>query len=172
MPVIRYNEFSSGLCLTVLITTWRCRLVGRGRTTGNRVTVKSGSRVRISPSPPKKTRRNAGFSFVYAGFQAFYALRLLLIFLRISAFQWHRKTQENIVKSPPRWRGDSLPYPVGDTKCFVQKVFLLCGRIGYGLVDGFFLFAAGRVGHRLTVLALVAYDTTGCKSMPHSTGHR
>ena len=33
---------------------WRSRLVGRGRTTGNRVTVKSGSRVRISPSPPVK----------------------------------------------------------------------------------------------------------------------
>ena len=35
------------------LNIWRSRLVGRGRTTGNRVTVKSGSRVRISPSPPK-----------------------------------------------------------------------------------------------------------------------
>ena len=34
------------------LNIWRSRLVGRGRTTGNRVTVKSGSRVRISPSPP------------------------------------------------------------------------------------------------------------------------
>ena len=31
----------------------RSRVVGRARTIGNRVTVKSGSRVRISPSPPK-----------------------------------------------------------------------------------------------------------------------
>ena len=33
---------------------WRSRVAGRARTIGNRVTVKSGSRVRISPSPPKK----------------------------------------------------------------------------------------------------------------------
>ena len=35
--------------------TWRCRVVGRARTIGNRVRVKSSSRVRISPSPPRKT---------------------------------------------------------------------------------------------------------------------
>ena len=36
------------------ICLWRSRLVGRGRTTGNRVGVKSVSRVRIPPSPPKE----------------------------------------------------------------------------------------------------------------------
>lgn len=36
---------------------------GRGRATGNRVTVKSGSRVRISSSPPKKMPPCGGFSF-------------------------------------------------------------------------------------------------------------
>ena len=35
--------------------TGRCRVVGRARTIGNRVTVKSGSRVRIPPSPPEKS---------------------------------------------------------------------------------------------------------------------
>ena len=34
-------------------TAWRSRVVGRARTIGNRVTVKSRSRVRIPPSPPK-----------------------------------------------------------------------------------------------------------------------
>ena len=34
---------------------WRSRVVGRARTIGNRVTVKSGSRVRIHPLPPEKS---------------------------------------------------------------------------------------------------------------------
>ena len=48
--------------------TWRSRLVGRGRATGNRVTVKSGSRVRISSSPPPKGNpaRPVGLLFSYA----------------------------------------------------------------------------------------------------------
>ena len=33
---------------------WRSRVVGRARATGNRVTTKNSSRVRISPSPPKQ----------------------------------------------------------------------------------------------------------------------
>jgi hypothetical protein len=33
---------------------WRSRVVGRARTIGNRVSLKRASRVRISPSPPKK----------------------------------------------------------------------------------------------------------------------
>ena len=36
-----------------VIDQWRSRLVGRGRTTGNRVGLKRVSRVRISASPPK-----------------------------------------------------------------------------------------------------------------------
>ena len=40
-----YNNFQ---------TLWRSRVVGRARTIGNRVTIKSGSRVRIPPSPPKQ----------------------------------------------------------------------------------------------------------------------
>lgn len=36
---------------------WRSRLVGRGRATGNRVTAKNGSRVRISSSPCYKNRQ-------------------------------------------------------------------------------------------------------------------
>src|SRR5699024_2470875 len=36
----------------VRANTWRSRVVGRARTIGNRVTVKSRSRVRIPPSPP------------------------------------------------------------------------------------------------------------------------
>ena len=36
------------------VFTRRSRVAGRARTIGNRVTVKSGSRVRISPSPPQK----------------------------------------------------------------------------------------------------------------------
>ncbi len=46
-----YNSLASSREQSII---WRCRLAGRGRTTGNRVTVKSGSRVRISPSPPEK----------------------------------------------------------------------------------------------------------------------
>ena len=37
----------------VFLSIWRCRLDGRGRTTGNRVGVRSLSRVRISSSPPQ-----------------------------------------------------------------------------------------------------------------------
>ena len=40
---------------------WRSRVVGLARTTGNRVTVKSGSRVRISPSPPKEHLKRGAF---------------------------------------------------------------------------------------------------------------
>ena len=36
---------------------WRSRVVGRARATGNRVTTKNSSRVRISPSPPKIVKR-------------------------------------------------------------------------------------------------------------------
>ena len=36
----------------------RSRVVGRARTIGNRVTIKSGSRVRIPPSPPKQKAPN------------------------------------------------------------------------------------------------------------------
>ena len=35
-------------------TQWRSRVAGRARTIGNRVTVNSGSRVRIPPSPPSR----------------------------------------------------------------------------------------------------------------------
>ena len=111
-PVIRYNEFSSGLYLTVLITTWRCRLVGRGRTTGNRVTVKSGSRVRISPSPPKKNPQKCGVFLCLCGLSGFLRFALIAYFLRVSAFQGHRKSTGKYSKiSPPRWRGDSFTIP-------------------------------------------------------------
>ena len=43
---IKYSEVYVGT------TNWRSRVVGRARTIGNRVTVKSRSRVRIPPSPP------------------------------------------------------------------------------------------------------------------------
>ena len=41
-----------------------CRVVGRARTIGNRVGVKSSSRVRISPTPPKKQATLSGW-FVF-----------------------------------------------------------------------------------------------------------
>ena len=44
-PMTMYNNFR-------LIR--RSRVAGRARTIGNRVTIKSGSRVRIPPSPPNK----------------------------------------------------------------------------------------------------------------------
>ena len=94
-PVIRYNEFSSGLYSTVLITTWRCRLVGRGRTTGNRVTVKSGSRVRISPSPPKKTPQKCGVFLCSYGFSAFSAFVFVAHFLQLLRLKYTENTQEN-----------------------------------------------------------------------------
>ena len=49
------KPFRYDIMSNVVNNVWRSRLVGRGRTTGNRVTVKSGSRVRISPSPPKQS---------------------------------------------------------------------------------------------------------------------
>ena len=42
----------------------RCRVAGRARTIGNRVTVKSSSRVRIPPSPPNKKPSRLGWLFV------------------------------------------------------------------------------------------------------------
>ncbi len=49
----------------------RCRLAGRGRTIGNRVTVNSGSRVRISPSPPKqKCTKSAKKSLIWCIFHS------------------------------------------------------------------------------------------------------
>ena len=44
--------------------TRRSRVAGRARTIGNRVTVKSGSRVRIPPSPPNKKDTHPGVLFV------------------------------------------------------------------------------------------------------------
>ena len=43
----------------------RSRVAGRARTIGNRVTVKSGSRVRISPSPPTKATGVSLWLFAY-----------------------------------------------------------------------------------------------------------
>ena len=49
---MNYNEQADKLIVHFLEQTRRCRVVGRARTIGNRVRVKSSSRVRISPSPP------------------------------------------------------------------------------------------------------------------------
>ncbi len=53
---------------------WRSRVAGRARTIGNRVGVKSVSRVRIPPSPPKlKPPVKAVFAladFKWKGFEA------------------------------------------------------------------------------------------------------
>ena len=46
MYVIKYH---------IVNPLWRSRVAGRARAIGNRVTVKSGSRVRIPPSPPGAT---------------------------------------------------------------------------------------------------------------------
>ena len=48
----------------------------------------------------RKTRRNAGFSFVHAGFQAFCALRLLPYFCAFLRFKGTEKAQENVGKCP------------------------------------------------------------------------
>ena len=100
-PVIRYNEFSSGLYLTVLITTWRCRLVGRGRTTGNRVTVKSGSRVRISPSPPKKTPQKCGVFLCSCGFPAFSVFAFVAHFFQLLRLKYTEKNTGEYRKVQP-----------------------------------------------------------------------
>ena len=61
---MNYNVQADKLIICFLEQTRRCRVVGRARTIGNRVRVKSSSRVRISPSPPKiKTCLLAGFYF-------------------------------------------------------------------------------------------------------------
>ena len=52
---MNYNMQADKLIICFLEQTRRCRVVGRARTIGNRVRVKSSSRVRISPSPPKRT---------------------------------------------------------------------------------------------------------------------
>ena len=83
---------------------WRSRVAGRARTIGNRVTVKSRSRVRIPPSPPKKHLnfdtmgiKIAVLSFCLNGLisRAFRLLRCLLlpgrtIARRQSSAQRHR----------------------------------------------------------------------------------
>ncbi len=43
-----------------------CRVVGRARTIGNRVGVKSSSRVRISPTPPERKSLPLAGSFFFA----------------------------------------------------------------------------------------------------------
>ena len=53
MATLTYNVQADKLIACFLEYAWRCRVVGRARTIGNRVTVRSGSRVRIPPSPPK-----------------------------------------------------------------------------------------------------------------------
>ena len=50
--MLNYNKRADKLIVHFLEQTRRCRVVGRARTIGNRVRVKSSSRVRISPSPP------------------------------------------------------------------------------------------------------------------------
>ena len=52
--LVHYNRQADKLIRSSWANTWRCRVVGRARTIGNRVRVKSSSRVRISPSPPWK----------------------------------------------------------------------------------------------------------------------
>ena len=52
--MLNYNEQADKLIVHFLEQTRRCRVVGRARTIGNRVRVKSSSRVRISPSPPRR----------------------------------------------------------------------------------------------------------------------
>ena len=47
-------------------SAWRCRVVGRARTIGNRVRVKSPSRVRISPSPPRRSKVRFAPALFYA----------------------------------------------------------------------------------------------------------
>ena len=54
---VHYNNQAAKLILMFLEQTRRCRVVGRARTIGNRVRVKSSSRVRISPSPPQFVRK-------------------------------------------------------------------------------------------------------------------
>ena len=49
-PVFRTTARDGNSCCGI----WRSRVAGRARTIGNRVTVRSRSRVRISPSPPMK----------------------------------------------------------------------------------------------------------------------
>ena len=55
-----YNTAVAVVCARDKIIAYhfvrRSRVAGRARTIGNRVTVKSGSRVRISPSPPENDR--------------------------------------------------------------------------------------------------------------------
>ena len=58
MELVAYNNRADKLIAYFLEQTWRCRVVGRARTIGNRVRVKSSSRVRISPSPPKNNRHS------------------------------------------------------------------------------------------------------------------
>ena len=55
--LLNYNKQADKLIVRFLEQTRRCRVVGRARTIGNRVRVKSSSRVRISPSPPQFVRK-------------------------------------------------------------------------------------------------------------------
>ena len=66
---------------------WRSRVVGRARTIGNRVTVKSGSRVRIPPSPPARRKRHVACGELFHFFAKLisHAFLLLLAFTKSHA---------------------------------------------------------------------------------------
>ena len=66
---------------------WRSRVVGRARTIGNRVTVKSGSRVRIPPSPPARRERHVACGELFHFFAKLisHAFLLLLAFTKSHA---------------------------------------------------------------------------------------
>ena len=48
----------------------------------------------------KENPQKCGFFLCLCGLSGFLRFALIAYFLRVSAFQGHRKTQENIVKSP------------------------------------------------------------------------
>ena len=75
---------------------WRCRLVGRGRATGNRVGAKSVSRVRISPSPPPICQAHAKKFFMN-----FLAWALTLVFSKSSKPCRCYKNRLSSTQSPP-----------------------------------------------------------------------
>ncbi len=51
-------------------------------------------------SMTKKNPQKCGVFLCLCGLSGFLRFALIAYFLRVSAFQGHRKTQENIVKSP------------------------------------------------------------------------
>ena len=67
----------------------RCRVVGRARTIGNRVGVKSSSRVRISPSPPQFVRKLV----LSASFRTFFITIWLVLRKKVRASLSHGRDQ-------------------------------------------------------------------------------